>query len=81
MYGPPMFFLFYERLPSPTMGTDNIGFESRFYNLNQWGSGHSVSLLSLRNTLSSESHNPTMVQRQNRERVGYLGLSISRTKN
>jgi hypothetical protein len=79
--GPPMFFLFYERLPPPAMGTDHIGFELRLHNLNQWGSNHSVFLLSLRNTLSSGNHNPTAVERQNRESVGYSALSISRTKN
>jgi hypothetical protein len=79
--GSPMLFLFNKRLPLSTMGTDDIGFEPRFHNLNQWGSGHSVFLLSLKNTLSSESHNPTTAERQNRERVEYSGLSISRTKN
>jgi len=75
--GSPMFFFLNEALPFPTMGTDDMGSEPRLDNLNQWGSGHRVFLLSLRNTLSWESHKSPLVQQQTRERVEYSVSSIS----
>jgi hypothetical protein len=67
--GPPMFFFLNEGLPFPTMGADDVGSDPRFNHLNQRGFGHSVFLLSLRDTLSWESHKSPLAQQQTRERV------------